>query len=474
MARLSFENAARALDVNGDPVPGAKRYTYLAGSTTLADTFTDVALTTAQANPLTADASGYFPAVYVTEGGYKVRVTDAADNLLYEADNIVQGEDRELMPIMLAAAGQSNIASSNAQAAGGDLTSDPRILFWNGAAWAEWTPSTGMGVGAAGRNSILFQAAKRAIADGYPKVYCVVDAHAGQPISYWTGSGTSSLGYASLKAQMDGAIASAEAVADGITGVSSFIWGQGESDGGAGFVASAYKSSFGTLKAQLRAESWFDQYTPIVCLEMPSLGSAMLVNRFFLGELPFDADPYTCVARTKSLDDGADNLHWTGAAMNEIGYRCYEMVKKRVYEALPYPHRIDADAFHLRLEQIFGKGLAARYSAGGDQVIFGATSDAVFPSTSAPTVTFDLNDAYFRVDAYGFAASTFEFLGGAILKSYTAANFSDISHAVNTNPDKKEGMVHWDAANNRLAVATGSADGDAWVGFSGDTTYTPA
>lgn len=90
MARFMFESFPRATDANGDPVSGAKLYVYEAGTTTPVTTYSDSALTTAQASPVIADAAGYFPQTYIPNGLYKVRMTNADDVLLQEHDRVSQ------------------------------------------------------------------------------------------------------------------------------------------------------------------------------------------------------------------------------------------------------------------------------------------------------------------------------------------------------------------------------------------------
>ena len=46
------------LDNNGDPLSGGKLYTYVAGSTTNLATYSDSALSSANANPVVLDAGG--------------------------------------------------------------------------------------------------------------------------------------------------------------------------------------------------------------------------------------------------------------------------------------------------------------------------------------------------------------------------------------------------------------------------------
>jgi len=78
----------RAMDANGDPVSGGKLAVFLAGTSTAVTTYSDRALTSAQAQPLIANSAGEFAQSFVAPGIYKIRVRDADDNTLYENDNV--------------------------------------------------------------------------------------------------------------------------------------------------------------------------------------------------------------------------------------------------------------------------------------------------------------------------------------------------------------------------------------------------
>jgi hypothetical protein len=90
MANLTLAPVAyqTVLDANGNPVAGAKITTYVAGTTTLATTYTDQAGATPNANPIVADAAGRFVA-YVTPGAsYKFAFADSTGASIRTQDNI--------------------------------------------------------------------------------------------------------------------------------------------------------------------------------------------------------------------------------------------------------------------------------------------------------------------------------------------------------------------------------------------------
>lgn len=89
MASLFFPPGYQILDSNGNPVSGAKVTFYDAGTTDLADTYQDVALSSAHPNPLVADASGRLDNIYVAAGqNYKIKVTNSSDVELFTEDDI--------------------------------------------------------------------------------------------------------------------------------------------------------------------------------------------------------------------------------------------------------------------------------------------------------------------------------------------------------------------------------------------------
>lgn len=77
------------LDTNGKPVAGALINTYIAGTTTPLATFTDVGLTTPNANPIVADAAGRWYAYLTVGQSYKFVVTDSLGGMIYTQDSVL-------------------------------------------------------------------------------------------------------------------------------------------------------------------------------------------------------------------------------------------------------------------------------------------------------------------------------------------------------------------------------------------------
>lgn len=75
-------------DEFGRTRPGAKIFTYAAGTTTQKATYTDSDLANANPWPVVADGAGIFPPIYLGTGGYRVVVKDQNDVQLYDRDNL--------------------------------------------------------------------------------------------------------------------------------------------------------------------------------------------------------------------------------------------------------------------------------------------------------------------------------------------------------------------------------------------------
>jgi hypothetical protein len=75
-------------DNNGDPLSGCLLDAYVAGTTTLQDTFTSSTLGTANANPVVCDSAGRMT-VFLTPGAsYKFRLRTSAGSVLWTVDNV--------------------------------------------------------------------------------------------------------------------------------------------------------------------------------------------------------------------------------------------------------------------------------------------------------------------------------------------------------------------------------------------------
>jgi hypothetical protein len=86
-----FGVAGQLFDNNGNPLAGGKIFTYLAGTTTPAATYTSASGAIAHSNPIVLDGAGRVPSgeIWLTDGiTYKFVVEDAASNLIGTYDNL--------------------------------------------------------------------------------------------------------------------------------------------------------------------------------------------------------------------------------------------------------------------------------------------------------------------------------------------------------------------------------------------------
>lgn len=77
----------RFFDADGNPLAGGKLYSYLAGTTTPADTYTDQGGLTANTNPVILDDEGYAD-VWLAPFAYKFELFDSLDNLIFTVDQV--------------------------------------------------------------------------------------------------------------------------------------------------------------------------------------------------------------------------------------------------------------------------------------------------------------------------------------------------------------------------------------------------
>lgn len=84
----------RAFDSDGNILPGAKLIFYESGTTTPADTYADVDLTTPNANPVVADSAGEFTPIYLNDSVlYRAILTDADDVEQWDVDPLTPPRD---------------------------------------------------------------------------------------------------------------------------------------------------------------------------------------------------------------------------------------------------------------------------------------------------------------------------------------------------------------------------------------------
>ena len=74
--------------------PGSKITFTATGTSTLQNTYTDIALTVAHTNPVVADAEGLFAPIYLDPNlpDYRVKYTDSSDVLIYQEDDVPAGQ----------------------------------------------------------------------------------------------------------------------------------------------------------------------------------------------------------------------------------------------------------------------------------------------------------------------------------------------------------------------------------------------
>lgn len=102
---------ADAFDTSGNPRAGAKLYFYASGTTTPLATYSDSALSIANANPVVADSAGVFGEIFLTSASYKVVLKTSADVTVWTADPVTGGTAAADLAGLVTAAAISNDAA---------------------------------------------------------------------------------------------------------------------------------------------------------------------------------------------------------------------------------------------------------------------------------------------------------------------------------------------------------------------------
>ena len=87
MATLATNVSFQCFDSDGKPLAGGKVYTYSAGTTTSKATYTTMAGTVANPNPVILDQNGKAK-IFLSDGSYRLQIKDSNDALIDDIDQI--------------------------------------------------------------------------------------------------------------------------------------------------------------------------------------------------------------------------------------------------------------------------------------------------------------------------------------------------------------------------------------------------
>lgn len=122
MARLTPWPTGQELDGNGDPLAGGRVDVFEAGTTTRVTTYTDESEDTPNTNPVVLNSEGRAQ-IWLADGGHKLRLFDAAGNLIDERDDVVADSAGESVSIDVTTNTNVNSTFANSRIyANGSLT----------------------------------------------------------------------------------------------------------------------------------------------------------------------------------------------------------------------------------------------------------------------------------------------------------------------------------------------------------------
>ncbi|MBR0668268.1 hypothetical protein GXW71_28205 [Roseomonas hellenica] len=108
MTTRFFDPRPQMCDANGNPISGAKLYTYRAGTSSAFATYSDSALTVANSNPIVFNSEGRPPNdIFFAAANYRLILTDASDVVIWTADP-VDGATTDLSNSLLTVTGTAD------------------------------------------------------------------------------------------------------------------------------------------------------------------------------------------------------------------------------------------------------------------------------------------------------------------------------------------------------------------------------
>lgn len=204
--------------------------------------------------------------------------------------------------------GQSNM--NGADPTGGDKTTNPLVLVHaGGTTWNVWAPTN---------NNPAFQFAKNYQVATGDTVRVFHLAQNSTAIVQWESGGTE---YNNIRTQI---------AAAGSPQIDGILWHQAESDSGT--TDSSYSASLQTVYDEFVAESWFAENRPFVIGGLyNSTTSGDDRNDILRAMATSKERPWWGFAYSEGLSNiPADNVHFSGTALDTLGQRYYE-----AYKSLP-------------------------------------------------------------------------------------------------------------------------------------------
>lgn len=116
-------------NANGTPVSGAKIYFYVPTTNTPRNTFTDTALTVPAANPVLADAAGWFRTYLDSDLAYDIVIKSADDAITYQSLTLPAGGASGAQPLNTLLTNISNVTLGNNQFLKGTGTPNTPVAY---------------------------------------------------------------------------------------------------------------------------------------------------------------------------------------------------------------------------------------------------------------------------------------------------------------------------------------------------------
>lgn len=233
-------------------------------------------------------------------------------------------------PILVVAAGQSNMGGSNNDNSGDSSTNAGVFMFnWSGAANPAgdntWIPSQPgvfpMANEGSNPSNIAHWFCRRLREETGRLVYLVLRFHGSTDIVEWTPGFQEFDRFVALDGHVTDALQTPEMA--GKTHADVVLWHQGENDTDAGGnTTSNYRTQFIEVYNRFRFSDWCGTNTPFISGELAK-NTNFDDRNDVISNLHRSNLPYVITAKSDDLQIDSSGNHFTGAALKELGYNRY-------------------------------------------------------------------------------------------------------------------------------------------------------
>lgn len=239
-------------------------------------------------------------------------------------------------PFVIVATGQSNMLGANCDLSGDCTTTNPNVKTWKeGVGWITSQPGVFPPYGNTfpATNNLAHWFGQRVHEETGRPVFIILRAKGSTTIDKWLASaGPEADQFGNLNNKVTQAFLTPELA--GVTKADVVLWQQGETDNMIGFAA--YCSMFYEVYGRFTSAPWFDDRRPFICGELPH-GTIYEVRNDLHSNHDKMGRRSIVTAYSTGLAVDSSDVHYTGAALQEMGYNRFYSAYKSFFDGAIVP-----------------------------------------------------------------------------------------------------------------------------------------